>query len=220
MKKLIEMELMLAGWRETHNGGFIVQLLVQPGDDLFFRAHTAAKGKVAGQLYYTYWMPVTDDAEAKPVSAEKPTVLVSITQKDTNAIVGGAVVLPPITETAPVFAATKKDAAIIAEARKPHFPDGLTGLSVRWCADMHFQMWLQDNFPLEWAAAEGLATDFGNHAATDEAQSKGVILQMCGITSRKELNTNPAAAGHFDELIRLPYQAARKADDIDDSDPF
>ncbi len=221
MKKLIEMELMLAGWRETHHGGFIVQLLVKPEDDAFFRQHTALKGKVAGQLYQTYWMPFDDDAEAKPGAHTKPTVLVSPPIEPTFPSDKDAIATPE--HTALWEEANAKAAAVAADLaghamgepkKKAKFPGGLCGLAVRWGSDEHFLAWLPSEFPDEWLP------DF----VPDEAAAKAFVCTLCGITSRKELNTDELAAGVFVSKIKEPYQLQREEDgvdeDFDDGNPF
>lgn len=216
MRKLIEMELMLAGWRETHNGGFIVQLLVQPDDAEFFKGATAAKGKIAGQLYQTYWMPFTDDAEAKAVSAEKPTVLVPPPIEPTFPSDKDKLISPSNASAAVTSAPEKAadTAAPAAEKKKPHFPDGLCGLAVRWCADEHFLAWLPEAFPAEWLP------DF----VPDEEAAKQFILNLCAIDSRKELNKDYMAAEIFKTQILEPYSQVRQEDGVDedfsDGKPF
>jgi len=69
---------------------------------------------------------------------------------------------------------------------------GLSGLAARWCADEEFRAWL--------AADMGLAT-------MSEAGARQMMLTVCGIKSRAELNDNKEAAALFDEHFRAPYQA-------------
>jgi len=41
----------------------------------------------------------------------------------------------------------------------------------------------------------------------DEEHAKAFVLKTCGIKSRHELDTDPAAAKRFDELVRRQFQA-------------
>ncbi len=70
-----KMELMLAGWRESHNSGFVVSFLVPPEDEEYFRGATARKGKIAGQRYMAVLVQLRDDDTPDPESV-KATVLV------------------------------------------------------------------------------------------------------------------------------------------------
>lgn len=68
---------------------------------------------------------------------------------------------------------------------------GLTLLAVEWCKEPQFWQWINSCFEF--------------HVAEDELTAKDTILDMCGIESRKELNTNPKAAAIFQQEIRVPY---------------
>lgn len=87
-----------------------------------------------------------------------------------------------------------------------HFPGGLTGLAVRWCADPHFQAWIE--------AEIGEAVPRGQESPEDRA--KLLLCRLCEVTSRKRLDELPEAADMFENLIRIPYAAQRKRDGIDD----
>lgn len=41
--------------------------------------------------------------------------------------------------------------------------------------------------------------------AEDEAAAVSSVRSICGVVSRRELDTDPAAARRFHTLIRLPY---------------
>lgn len=102
---------------------------------------------------------------------------------------------------------TEIDPKVVEGERKPsksHFPPGLTGLAVRWCADEEFQRWTEETFADEWR--EYLRANSGLPAPSVEVITKAVILATCGINSRKELDTDRAAAEVFNALIRHPYQ--------------
>lgn len=57
----------------------------------------------------------------------------------------------------------------------------------------------------EWVASQ----DKGYHAP-DEHFAAEYIRERCGITSRRELATNPEAAQRFHNLIRKPYTVWRE----------
>jgi len=123
-----------------------------------------------------------------------------------------AVALTPLiegrTEEEPAVSATPGKADAVAAASKPaggkgHFPDGLCGLAVRWCADPHFQDWLLVNFPDETARAR-------RQTIGDEAVAKLMVCMLCMVNSRKEIDTDDTARETFNSVIRLPYAAHRK----------
>jgi hypothetical protein len=184
-----QFEAMLAGWSNTHNGGVKVTLWLQDEEDLaYFEAATVRKGRTAGQRYQVVMVEIGDDEQPVPGS-DKPLV-------KEQSVEPAVVKNEAIPEVAAVPAAAHPDEK---PARKgnpnAHFPGGLCGLAVRWCADPHFRAWMQE---------EGLSL------ARDEAGVRQAILENCGITSRKELDTVQAAGNAFNEFIRAPYSAARK----------
>lgn len=112
-----QIELMLLGWRETHNSGFTVTFAVAPEDGEFFKAKTVAKGKIAGQIFMAALAEVDG---AKPAATDwKP-------------------LDPPLTDT---------ERSLLKLPSKSHFPGGLCGLAARWCQDSHFQEWIYTKFP-------------------------------------------------------------------------
>lgn len=74
-------------------------------------------------------------------------------------------------------------------------PGQLCVMAVNFCKDRMFWRWL-----------EQLCMDCGN-----EDMAKDLILDICRIQSRKELDTNAAAAEIFHEEIRKPFLAWREA---------
>lgn len=72
----------------------------------------------------------------------------------------------------------------------------LCELAVMLCKTPEFQDWASHQH-----AAGGGQSRFNNMA--DEA--RGVILALCGVTSRKHLDTSREAAARFHQLVRLPY---------------
>jgi len=154
---VINIEVMLLGWSESHNGGAKVVLQLASPDDLEpFKRMTVAKGKVAGQRLALAIVEIGDD--------EKPV------------------------QTQPV--------------------GPLCRLAAQWCKDAEFQRWL-------WDAHDGTvdavinampaapAAEFGDATTTDVAAR--VVRMLCGVQSRRELDTNPNAGRSFHKLIREPY---------------
>lgn len=77
---------------------------------------------------------------------------------------------------------------------KPREPLGdLCWRAVQWCKEPEF---------IRWVETQTLA-DPGHG---DEALAKRYICDMCHVSSRKDLDTNPEAARKFNQLIRSPYQ--------------
>lgn len=75
----------------------------------------------------------------------------------------------------------------------------LSELAGQWCRLPAFQKWAKVTFP-DVAKALPLAT-------RPEQVAREIILQACGVLSRKELDHQDTAAMRFQELIRLPYMA-------------
>ena len=87
-------ELMLAGWKDTHNGGATVTFwLPDPAELEVFRGMTAKKGNVAGQRFMAVLVEVGDDEKAAPthLALATPDVL----QHGSGPAVGGASVAAP-----------------------------------------------------------------------------------------------------------------------------
>jgi hypothetical protein len=76
-----EIELMLAGWRETHNGGFTVTFIVSPEDAEHLKSDTAAKGKMAGQIYMAVFVRVDEAPAPKQVIVDAGNAAVDRTSK-------------------------------------------------------------------------------------------------------------------------------------------
>lgn len=69
--KAINIECMLLGWAETHNGGAKIVLQLADPDDLEpFKAMTVAKGKLAGQRLALAIVEIGDDE--RPVESTAP----------------------------------------------------------------------------------------------------------------------------------------------------
>lgn len=59
-----------------------------------------------------------------------------------------------------------------------------------FCRDPLFRKWMSRDGP-----------------SINENAAKGIILGVCGVKSRNELDTNPEAAARFHELVRKPFLA-------------
>jgi len=59
----------------------------------------------------------------------------------------------------------------------------------------------------DWASHQSQAGGGQGKFTSMEAEARGVILALCGVTSRRELDTNPEAAKRFHERVRVPYSA-------------
>lgn len=70
-----------------------------------------------------------------------------------------------------------------------------------FCKDAQFQAWIG---ALSYGTSQG-------EIRVDEAGAKAFILSMCKVASRNELDTDPAAAVRFHELVRLPFLAWKEA---------
>lgn len=89
---------------------------------------------------------------------------------------------------------------------KPREPLGdLCWRAVQWCKEPEFASFIADVFYVKHPA--GLpGTPICLEGATQEEFCKHALQALCGIESRKELDTNPEAARKFHQFIRGPYQ--------------
>lgn len=76
-------------------------------------------------------------------------------------------------------------------------PGPLCQLAVLWCAEEEFGRWCFEHFPDHWPGISELGM---------EGASKAVILSVCGVESRRDLDVDAHAAQLFHALIREPYQ--------------
>lgn len=163
---VIECDVMLLGWSETHSGGAKVTLQLSDVAELEpFKSMTIKKGKIAGQLLKACFVEV--DGNGEPVQPDEP------------AKKGGG-----------------------------KFPGGLCGLAVRWCGETHFIEWIMDTYP--HIHADALQSMMCGESTPINDVSAWCVKKICGIGSRKELDTNDLARARFEELIRVPYAAHRK----------
>jgi len=66
-----------------------------------------------------------------------------------------------------------------------------------FCKDPQFRNWMQE------LAGDGMYVS--------EPAAKAFITSLCRVTSRTALDTDPAAATRFHDLIRLPFLAWKEA---------
>jgi hypothetical protein len=71
---------------------------------------------------------------------------------------------------------------------------GLALLAVEWCKEPKFLEWMNQ-----------LSEQRQEPLYKSESDAKQFVCWVCGIKSRKELNTNPQAAAQFQDEIRAPY---------------
>ena len=199
-------ELLHEGWREHSRTGFHVTFLVGPEESDFFRSLKA------GQRLSAVLVCLNDDDQPAPVPG--PAEKAKEDAKRLKTALADAGVLPQEgLRITPAGSATVLDGG---EPKPEHvankFPTGLCGLAVRWCADEHFQNWMQSAYPAGW--------DTYAAAGNAEEVAKQVICGLCDIGSRKELDTVDKARRMFEERIRGPYAAWRLEDGVDGEDPF
>jgi hypothetical protein len=110
-------------------------------------------------------------------------------------------VVPP--QAAPVPATPQEakaqmndSAALASPARRGGFSDAVgqrARLAVQWCDTERFASWIAEQC--------GHTSDETPSAAL----AKKIVCEVCGINSRKELDTNEAAWTAFENFIREPY---------------
>ena len=72
--------------------------------------------------------------------------------------------------------------------------------AVQRCEEEQFQLWLAKEFPTTWKNVSTLHPQGGPAVAARE-----VICHLCGIKSRRELDSNQHAQVLFHSQIRAPY---------------
>lgn len=98
--------------------------------------------------------------------------------------------------------------------RKHRFPGPLCIEAAGYCRNEQFQHWVI----MEGYDEDRLKTDPVIHALSDEELAKQFILDTCGVSSRKELDTVPEAGLSFVNLIRIPFihwERARREGEVD-----
>lgn len=72
-------------------------------------------------------------------------------------------------------------------------------MACTFCRDPAFHAWLESML----AALPG--------PPINEAGAKAYILHVCGVASRSDLDTDPAAARRFHQFVREPFIAHKRA---------
>lgn len=91
------------------------------------------------------------------------------------------------------------------EAKPREYLGDLCWRAVQWCRDPEFAVFIHGVFYKLWPT--GLpGTPVINEGDSAEPFCKFALQQICGIESRKELDTDPAARKRFHEKIRGPFQ--------------
>lgn len=75
----------------------------------------------------------------------------------------------------------------------------LCRLAAIWCKERQFQDWAARLYPSLWAEYSTA------HGVSEEGAAKGVVCRICGVDTRKQIDTNGEAKRAFNELIRAPY---------------
>lgn len=99
------------------------------------------------------------------------------------------------TAATPTPAAAPKPPAPRRERMAP-----LCEWAVMRCAEKPFQRWCNDMMMAGRVPPAG-------REMTEEQYAKHVICHLCGIASRKDLDTTPHAARRLHDLVRKPYAA-------------
>lgn len=188
MRQGISAELMLLNWNESANSGCKLIFEISADELEPFKAlRTRAGKKVSGQRFAAVLVLIDDDET--PVSAEQA----------------------PKPADKEVKEKLNDNAELASPARRGGFSDAVgprARLAVQWCAQERFANWLDASFP-HISEELGVAAT-GAH----EEFSKRVLRDLCGIDSRKELDTNEEAGKHFDTVIRHPYSLFLKNEGV------
>lgn len=77
--------------------------------------------------------------------------------------------------------------------------------AVQWCREQEFADFISQAYYHAFPGGEPCTPVVPNDGS-QEVFAKFAVQRLCGIESRKELDTNPEAARKFNQLIRGPYQ--------------
>lgn len=199
-----QLELWLAGWTKSHNGGTKVTFTINDDDLPYFENATIRKGKHAGQRYAAVLVQLQDDDTPDPESI-KPLAGVAKAHELAEAGAAGAAVH------------TQKPTESVESGVREHrnkFPAGYCGLAVRWCDDVHFRDWLAVTFPEVWKWTALQVNILHKTAGSERAAA--LIKRVCHVQSRTELDTIPDAHALFRDRIFTPYKKQRDEDGVDE----
>lgn len=179
------LEAMLLKWTESSSGGATVVLQLADADDLaIFKTMTLAKRGVAGQRLEVTIAEIGDDE--KPVAHEVKNVAAG-----------------SVAPAGPTIAQTIEDVA--RKVTKAHYPGGFCGLAVKWCDDEQFRHWIAAEYKSLWEATADVVNL--THKNADAERVAAMIKGICGVNTRKDLDSNEEAHDKFDERVRQPYMA-------------
>lgn len=180
----INLELMLAGWQESHSGGAKLTFWLPDGADLEpFKAMTAKKGGTAGQRFMAVLALLGDDEQ--PVSAAEPKAVSA--EKVAEKVAEKKPPLGPRAKLAVQLCTTPE----FQDWIRPHYDRVMGGNGSSW----------GDVVPEDF-------TDAKTEKQKREAWAAHVVKVFCGCTeSRRELDDDPDCARLFEERIRRPWLA-------------
>lgn len=192
MSKAHGFEAQLLRWSVTSNGGATLTIQFADEADLEpFKSMTMKAGKIAGQRLMVAVSKIGEQEQEEPLSQTK------LVSPEIECILPDGVDPEKYNDPPQPLPEADKPRA----ESKSHFPAGLTGLAVRWCADEHFRFWLYKEGPKQCMYP---APTLGGY---DEEWAKRYICTVCKIASRKELDTDHQAASIFKRLFKTPYAA-------------
>jgi len=197
-------ECQIVAWADSNARGPTVTFRLQSSEELeAFRGVTLAKKGMAGDRFALVCVRIQDDETMEGDETNGLPTPGTLTFEDSPPDIveqllpspgEGKVWMPNGDGT---FRVAEIGAPEIREisASKSRFPNGLAGLAVMWSTMPDHWQWLEEEFGVP---------------VPDEATVKDLICSICGIESRKELNTNPQAAAVYVESIKEPYAASRQ----------
>lgn len=99
---------------------------------------------------------------------------------------------------------------LIGDDEKPQAVEGKKGgvlamLAAQLCGTERFQIWIEDAHTSLWVFAKRQLELDDNPCATREEIAAAVVRMGCKISSRSELDHDPAAADTFHQKFRIPY---------------
>lgn len=109
----------------------------------------------------------------------------------------------------PVPALPQRQVGQVAEVAPKGGP--LSRLAGRWCSSETFQRWVRPVYDRRMGGDGSGWGDIGSTALEPADFARHAILVLCDIDSRRALDHDPAAAGRFHELVRLPFAAFMEA---------
>ena len=92
--------------------------------------------------------------------------------------------------------------ALVDEQEQPERIGPICTLAVMWCREPAFHEFLGESFPDVCAFVKKT----NSHATAEDAAAE-VLRSVLGVSSRRDLDTDPAAARRFTNLVRGPYRA-------------